>query len=58
MDIIHIFHTLFVHELEEAASDPQLNGWKFSNGDENADRCAWTIGPLLLNVPNFAKKPM
>ena len=32
------------HELEEAASDPQLNAWYDSSGEENADKCAWTFG--------------
>ncbi len=32
------------HELEEAASDPLLNAWYDSSGNENADKCAWTFG--------------
>ncbi len=32
------------HELEEAASDPLLNAWYDSTGQENADKCAWTFG--------------
>jgi hypothetical protein len=32
------------HELEEAVTDPDLDAWKFSNGQENADACAWTFG--------------
>ena len=32
------------HELEESASDPELNAWYDSNGEENADKCAWTFG--------------
>lgn len=32
------------HELEEAASDPNLNAWYDSTGAENADKCAWTFG--------------
>jgi hypothetical protein len=36
------------HELEEAISDPDLNAWYFdSNGNENADACAWQFGTLL-----------
>lgn len=32
------------HEFEEAASDPDLNAWYDSRGEENADKCAWTFG--------------
>jgi len=37
--------SVIAHELEEAATDPDLNAWWFSaNGQENADACAWTFG--------------
>jgi hypothetical protein len=36
------------HELSEARSDPQLNGWYDNNGAENADKCAWVFGTPLL----------
>ena len=32
------------HELEESASDPNLNAWYDASGEENADKCAWTFG--------------
>ena len=32
------------HELEEAATDVQLNAWYDRRGYENADKCAWTWG--------------
>jgi hypothetical protein len=32
------------HELEEAVTDPNLNAWYDSRGQENADKCAWTFG--------------
>ncbi len=32
------------HELVEAVSDPQLNAWFDSAGNENADKCAWVFG--------------
>ncbi|CAF3625071.1 unnamed protein product [Rotaria sp. Silwood1] len=32
------------HEIVEAMSDPLLNAWLDSKGDENADKCAWTYG--------------
>ena len=34
------------HELEESASDPNLNAWYDSSGEENADKCAWTFGAI------------
>lgn len=36
--------SVMAHELEEAASDPNLNAWYDSTGAENADKCAWTFG--------------
>jgi hypothetical protein len=32
------------HELEEAVTDPNLNAWYDTRGQENADKCAWTFG--------------
>jgi hypothetical protein len=32
------------HELEEAVTDPDLNAWYDTRGQENADKCAWTFG--------------
>jgi len=32
------------HELEESATDPDLNAWYDTRGYENADKCAWTFG--------------
>ena len=32
------------HELEEAATDPDLNAWYDRRGYENADKCAWNFG--------------
>jgi hypothetical protein len=32
------------HEIEEAATDPNLNAWYDRRGYENADKCAWTWG--------------
>ena len=38
--------SVVAHELEEAVTDPDLNAWySDSNGDENADKCAWTFDP-------------
>jgi hypothetical protein len=36
--------SVIAHELEEAATDPDLNAWYFASGNENADQCAWTFG--------------
>jgi hypothetical protein len=36
--------SIIAHELEEAASDPDLNAWYDGSGGENADKCAWTFG--------------
>jgi hypothetical protein len=37
--------SVIIHELEEAATDPDLNAWwQTATGMENADKCAWTFG--------------
>ena len=36
--------SVMAHELEEAVTDPDLNAWYDSRGQENADKCAWTFG--------------
>jgi hypothetical protein len=36
--------SIIAHELEEAATDPDLNAWYDRSGEENADKCAWTFG--------------
>jgi hypothetical protein len=35
--------SVMTHELEETVTDPLLNAWTDSNG-ENADKCAWNFG--------------
>ncbi len=35
--------SIMTHELEETVTDPLLNAWTDSNG-ENADKCAWQFG--------------
>lgn len=32
------------HELSEMLTDPVLNAWYDSQGNENSDKCAWTFG--------------
>ena len=36
--------SVIAHEMEEAATDPNLNAWYDNRGYENADKCAWTFG--------------
>jgi Phosphate-induced protein 1 conserved region len=36
--------SIIAHELEEAVTDPDLNAWYDTRGQENADKCAWTFG--------------
>jgi sugar lactone lactonase YvrE len=36
--------SVIAHELEETATDPDLNAWYDGSGQENADKCAWTFG--------------
>ena len=36
--------SIVAHELEETATDPDLNAWWDVRGYENADKCAWTFG--------------
>ncbi len=36
--------SIIAHELEETVTDPDLNAWYDSRGNENADKCAWTFG--------------
>jgi hypothetical protein len=42
--------SVIAHELEEAATDPNLNAWYDSKGAENADKCAWTFGSGLMRI--------
>jgi len=41
--------SVLMHELEETATDPQLNAWYSANGNENGDKCAWVWGLTALN---------
>jgi len=45
------------HELEETATDPNLNAWYDSTGAENADKCAWNFG-TTYTAPNGATANM
>jgi hypothetical protein len=43
--------SVIVHELEETATDPQLNAWYDTSGYENGDKCAWTFGTATSVTP-------
>ncbi len=36
--------SIVAHELEETVSDPYGSAWYDAQGEENADKCAWTFG--------------
>lgn len=46
--------SIMAHETEEAISDPDLNAWYDSSGQENADKCAWKFGPTTGSIGNAA----
>ncbi len=46
--------SVIAHELEEATSDPDLNAWYDRQGQENADKCAWTFGQHQYQAANGA----
>ncbi|MEO8050054.1 MAG: Ig-like domain repeat protein [Acidobacteriota bacterium] len=41
---------IIAHELEEAITDPGLDAWYDSSGNENADKCAWTFGSTYTAI--------
>jgi phosphate-induced protein 1 len=42
--------SVMAHESEEMVSDPDLNAWYDSSGQENADKCAWKFGPTTGTI--------
>lgn len=48
--------SVYAHEVAEAATDPELNAWYDINGEENADKCAWTFGSRLSKHPSANMK--
>jgi len=40
------------HELSETMTDPSLNAWYDKQGEENADKCAWTFGHAYVTFTN------
>ncbi len=45
---------VLAHEIEEATTDPDLNAWYDAQGQENADKCAWTFGTTYNNGTGLA----
>jgi hypothetical protein len=37
------------HELSEMVTDPTLNAWYDSQGNENSDKCAWTFSAKMVS---------
>ncbi|WKE66383.1 hypothetical protein PVT67_03790 [Gallaecimonas kandeliae] len=46
--------SIMFHELSETVTDPELNAWYDTRGNENADKCAWTFG-TTYTTSNGAK---
>ncbi|MGZ5569152.1 MAG: hypothetical protein ACXWKG_19245, partial [Limisphaerales bacterium] len=46
--------SVVAHELEETTTDPDLNAWYDRQGQENADKCAWTFGQHQYHAANGA----
>jgi serine protease len=52
------------HEQAETETDPQLNAWYDSSGEENGDKCAWTnlqntsFGGTTLGTNEFPTQPL
>jgi hypothetical protein len=38
--------SIMAHEAAETVTDPDLNAWYDSYGNENEDKCAWRFGPV------------
>ena len=43
------------HEVQEVVTDPQLNAWYDSAGEENADKCAWAFAHTSVPFSNATK---
>jgi hypothetical protein len=43
-----------MHEISETVTDPDLNAWYTSKGEENGDLCNWTYGTNLPKASNGA----
>jgi len=40
--------SVIAHELAETVTDPEFTAWYDADGEENADKCAWTYGNTFL----------
>jgi len=49
--------SVIAHEVDEAVTDPDLNAWYDTRGQENADKCAWKFGTTYTTA-NGAKANM
>jgi Phosphate-induced protein 1 conserved region len=38
--------SVMTHELQESISDPHLDAWYDTAGNESSDKCAWKFGPV------------
>lgn len=43
------------HELSEAVTDPRNGGWYDAQGNENADKCAWTFNVPYVTFNNSTR---
>jgi hypothetical protein len=46
--------SIMAHETNEAISDPDLNAWYDTSGEENSDKCAWKWGAVKGTLGNGA----
>jgi hypothetical protein len=46
--------SILAHELVETVTDPDLNAWYDKDGEENADKCAWTFGDMYTAPNGYA----
>jgi hypothetical protein len=47
--------SVIAHEVVETVSDPVGTGWYFSDGQENADFCAWKTGDVTYTASGQRK---
>jgi hypothetical protein len=46
--------SIMAHETNEAISDPDLNAWYDTKGEEDSDKCEWKWGPVKGTLGNGA----
>jgi hypothetical protein len=42
--------SIMAHEAVEMLTDPDIDAWYDSGGNENADKCAWRFGPTIGQI--------